>query len=150
MGTMQYYYNSSLKLADINKKTGTFINSRVNIRLGAGLRVDSLVEKLKANPPLTLAGGSVWRIDHTDGFKFILKDGSWLGLRPSGTEPLVRVYAEAPTKAKMETLLDAGKKIISGKFPVLIARPLVIRQLIKIRAIEIIRQRGYCQQHCHQ
>ena len=103
-------------LADLNKKVGTFVNSRVNLRLGAEFHMESLLEKLKANPPLALAGGPVWRIDNTDGFKFILKDGSWLGLRPSGTEPLVRVYAEAPTKIKMETLLEAGKKIISGKF----------------------------------
>ena len=103
-------------LADLNKKMGTLVNSRVNLRLGAGFQMENLLEKLKSAPPLTLAGGSVWRIDHTDGFKFILKDGSWLGLRPSGTEPLVRVYAEAPTRMKMDNLLEAGKKIISGKF----------------------------------
>ena len=103
-------------LADLNKKMGTFVNSRVNLRLDAGFHMESLVEKLKADPPLALAGSSVWRIDHTDGFKFILKDGSWLGLRPSGTESLVRVYAEAPTRTKMETLLESGKKIVNSKF----------------------------------
>jgi len=45
-----------------------------------------------------------------------MKDGSWLGLRPSGTEPLVRIYAEASTPQKTAALTEAGKKIIVGKF----------------------------------
>jgi phosphomannomutase len=75
-----------------------------------------LQERLRVKPPLDLAGGSVWRIDESDGFKFILRDGSWLGLRPSGTEPAFRVYAEAPTPKKLDALVQAGKKLLSGKF----------------------------------
>jgi phosphomannomutase len=67
-------------------------------------------------PPLKLAGSSVWRIDQTDGYKFLMKDGSWLGLRPSGTEPAVRLYAEASDAKKLAKLLDEGKKILAGKF----------------------------------
>jgi len=103
-------------LAELNKRVGNFINSRVNLKLDRNVNMDVLVERLRVNPPLNLAGSSVWRIDHTDGFKFIMKDGSWLGLRPSGTEPLVRIYAEAPTAQKTAALNEAGKKIMSGKF----------------------------------
>jgi phosphomannomutase len=103
-------------LADLNKKVGSFINSRVDLKLDPNINMDSLVERLRVNPPLNLAGSSVWRIDHNDGFKFIMKDGSWLGLRPSANEPLVRVYAEAPTAQKAAALNEAGKKIMSGKF----------------------------------
>ena len=67
-------------------------------------------------PPLELAGGSVWRIDQSDGYKFILRDGSWLGLRSSGTEAVFRLYAEAPNPKKLQGLVDAGKKMIAGKF----------------------------------
>ena len=103
-------------LADLNKRVGNFNNSRVNLKLDKSIHMESLVEKLRLNPPLNLAGAPVWRIDHTDGFKFIMKDGSWLGLRPSGTEPLVRIYAEAATAQKTAALNEAGKKIMSGKF----------------------------------
>ncbi len=103
-------------LADLNKRVGNFVNSRVNLKVDKNLNMDVLVERLRINPPLNLAGSSVWRIDHTDGFKFIMKDGSWLGLRPSGTEPLVRIYAEAPTPQKAAALNEAGKKIMTGKF----------------------------------
>jgi phosphomannomutase len=103
-------------LADLNKKVGNFINSRVDLKLDPNINMDSLIERLRVNPPLNLAGASVWRIDHNDGFKFIMKDGSWLGLRPSSNEPLVRVYAEAPTAQKAAALNEAGKKIMSGKF----------------------------------
>ena len=103
-------------LADLNKRVGNFNNSRVNLKLDKSIHMESLVEKLRLNPPLNLAGAPVWRIDHTDSFKFIMKDGSWLGLRPSGTEPLVRIYAEAATPQKTAALNEAGRKIVSGKF----------------------------------
>jgi len=46
--------------------------------------------------------------------KFIFEDGSWLLLRPSGTEPLVRVYAESESKEEMEVLLEQGRKYLLG------------------------------------
>jgi phosphomannomutase len=45
-----------------------------------------------------------------------MRDGSWLGLRPSGTEPVVRIYAESSSRDKLDKLVDAGKKIADGKF----------------------------------
>ena len=102
-------------LDTLNKRFGNFITSRVNLRLDRDINMESLVERLTLNPPLNLGGASVWRIDHTDGFKFIMKDGSWLGLRPSGTEPVVRVYTEAFSDKQAAALNEAGRKIISGK-----------------------------------
>lgn len=103
-------------LAQLHKKVGDFFNARVNLRLDEGTNMAQITDRLRLKPPLELAGSSVWRIDHTDGFKFIMKDGSWLGLRPSGTEPVVRIYAEASGRQKFEALLDAGKKIVKGRF----------------------------------
>jgi len=45
-----------------------------------------------------------------------MKDGSWLGLRPSGTEPVVRIYAEAKDQKRLKEIVDSGKNIINGKF----------------------------------
>ena len=98
------------------KKVGEFHNVRINHKLERMREMMELQERLRVKPPLELAGGSVWRIDEADGFKFILRDGSWLGLRPSGTEPAFRVYAEAHTAKRLEALVDAGKKLLAGKF----------------------------------
>ncbi|MEI7530112.1 MAG: phosphoglucomutase/phosphomannomutase family protein [Elusimicrobiota bacterium] len=118
MAEMVAYERKPLKkiLADLNKKVGNFVNSKISLRVDNGVNLAAVIEKLTHRPPLNLAGASVWRIDHTDGFKFIMKDGSWLGLRPTGTDPLVGIYAEASTKPRMDALIDSGKKIINGKF----------------------------------
>jgi len=119
MAEMVAYERKPIKkiLADLTKKVGTFTNTRLTLQLDKNVHMEGLVEKLKLNPPLSLAGAPVWRIDQTDGFKFIMKDGSWLGLRPAGTaEPTVRLYAEASDQKKIAALCEAGRKIVAGKF----------------------------------
>jgi phosphomannomutase len=49
-----------------------------------------------------------------DGFKFFLEDGSWLLVRASGTEPLVRVYTEATSEPARDGLLAAGERLVRG------------------------------------
>jgi len=117
---MVAYERKSIKkiLADMSRRHKTFITGRTDIVIPEALNMYDIVEKLKNNPPLTVAGMSVWRIDNTDGFKFIMKDGSWLGLRPSGTDanPVMRVYTEAFSQKGLENLKAAGKDIAHGKF----------------------------------
>ena len=70
---------------------------------------------LEREQPTNIAGRAVARIVHLDtkdGTKFFLDDGSWLLLRLSGTEPLVRVYAETRSQAELAPLLDAGEKMV--------------------------------------
>jgi len=47
-----------------------------------------------------------------DGFKLLLENGSWLLVRPSGTEPKLRVYAEADSDAAVDNLLAEGREIV--------------------------------------
>jgi phosphomannomutase len=61
--------------------------------------------------PADIAGVGIERIDTTDGIKYYLEDGSWLLIRPSGTEPLLRVYAEAPNDGRVKALLDFGRQV---------------------------------------
>jgi len=61
---------------------------------------------LAENPPRSIGGIRVENIRSDDGYKFYMADGSWVLIRSSGTEPLVRVYAEAESERKVETLLD--------------------------------------------
>lgn len=98
------------------KRVGSFHNRRMTFKMERIREMLELQERLRVKPPLELAGGSVWRIDEADGFKFILRDGSWLGLRPSGNESAFRIYAEAGDRKKLDALVDAGKKLLHGKF----------------------------------
>jgi len=59
-----------------------------------------------------IAGIRITRLDTTDGFHFLLADGSWLLVRFSGTEPLVRLYAEAESLEQVRILLDEGRRLI--------------------------------------
>jgi len=100
----------------LHKKVGAFYNARLNQPVERLRQIIELEDRLRAKPPLELAGASVWRVDQSDGFKFILRDGAWLGLRSSGTEAVFRMYAEAHTPKRLQEMLDAGKKMIQGKF----------------------------------
>jgi len=62
--------------------------------------------------PETVAGVEVEAVSDADGFKIRLEDGSWLLVRPSGTEPVLRIYAEADSESRVEELLDAGVDIV--------------------------------------
>ncbi len=76
-----------------------------------------LLVDLAAESPTGLAGQPVVRtmaLDTGDGFKFFLADGSWLLIRTSGTEPLVRVYTEATSADLRDELLVAGEQLVRG------------------------------------
>jgi phosphomannomutase len=76
-----------------------------------------LLVDLRDQPPTELGGLAVIRtvpLETADGFKFWVDDGSWLLIRASGTEPLVRVYTEATSEASREALLAAGERLVRG------------------------------------
>ena len=80
----------------------------------AGVKQRLLVE-LAQNPPTELAGMPVVRtqlLETGDGSKFFASDGSWLLVRTSGTEPLVRIYTEATTPEARDTLVEAGERLV--------------------------------------
>lgn len=71
-----------------------------------------IVDGLKDSPPQRVARKRVARVNSLDGLKLILEDGSWLLLRASGTEPLIRIYAEASHQDLVTELLDEGEKFL--------------------------------------
>ena len=76
-----------------------------------------LLVDLAETPPRDLAGEPIARtvpLDTGDGFKFFLTDGSWLLIRASGTEPLVRIYTEATAAELRDLLLVAGERLVRG------------------------------------
>ncbi|MCS7090591.1 MAG: phosphoglucomutase/phosphomannomutase family protein [Verrucomicrobiota bacterium] len=73
-------------------------------------RCARLLERLQTEPPDRLGRLSVADLKTFDGIKFIAKNGAWLMLRGSGTEPVLRIYAEAATEAEVERLLQIGRR----------------------------------------
>ena len=73
---------------------------------------DATIAKLASIEPRLLAGREVSSIDTQDGFRFLLSDGSWSLIRFSGTEPLMRVYCEASSPARVQELLAETQKLI--------------------------------------
>jgi len=63
--------------------------------------------------PSTFAGRRLASLNTSDGRKMIFTDGSWILFRPSGTEPLVRCYAEARTPRALGSLLAAGRALLT-------------------------------------
>jgi phosphomannomutase len=70
-----------------------------------------LVAELMSSPPPLLAGLPVAAMNDKDGVKYIRSDESWLLIRPSGTEPVLRIYAEARSDAAVQLLLAEGAKL---------------------------------------
>ncbi|WP_254762409.1 phosphoglucomutase/phosphomannomutase family protein [Natrinema marinum] len=73
---------------------------------------ERVVSDLEDEIPATVAGTDVEDINTADGFKLLLADGSWLLVRPSGTEPVLRVYAEAEDEERIRALLEAGRELV--------------------------------------
>src|SRR3989442_2140209 len=102
-------------LADLEKRVGPHAYSRHDIHLARDTydtERQRILDVLKANEPAEVAGVKVTRVRSDDGFKFYLADGSWVLLRTSGTEPLIRIYSEAATPADVEARLAASEDIV--------------------------------------
>ena len=70
-----------------------------------------LKQKLDRSPT-EIGGRKIENINRIDGVEFVFADKSWMLMRPSGTEPLVRIYAESESKSEMEGLLEEGRKYL--------------------------------------
>ncbi|MFH1381406.1 MAG: phosphoglucomutase/phosphomannomutase family protein [Chloroflexota bacterium] len=91
-------------------KVGTHHFNRRDITFNEADR-PAVTERVNHHAPQQIEGVKVARIDTTDGFRFMLDDGSWLLIRFSGTEPVLRIYAEAGTPERVEKLLAEGRKL---------------------------------------
>lgn len=96
---------------DLYAEIGRFDYDRVDLHLERD-KINKLLTFLSKEKITRLAGVSVARTNFMDGFKYILSDESWLLIRASGTEPLVRIYAEASSREKVNALLAEGNKLL--------------------------------------
>ncbi len=95
---------------EMHREFGEFYFGRrdLHIEVARGL---ALVGSLAAKPPAGVGPHAVESVETLDGTKLIFGDESWLLFRQSGTEPVLRVYAEATSVEKMHTLLDEGCRV---------------------------------------
>jgi len=98
------------QLQGLFAKVGSFYPVRENFRLTAEVQ-EKFTDKLRVDPG-SFFGQRVAEVVRTDGLKLVLEDGSWVCYRLSGTEPVVRVYSESPTRQKLEKLSAAAKQWI--------------------------------------
>lgn len=98
---------------DLLALTGPMEYNRVDLRLDPAVK-DAFAARMPTLAPDTVAGLRVHDIDRRDGVKFLLDDDCWLLMRLSGTEPLVRVYAEAPTAGVVDDLLAEGRAMVES------------------------------------
>jgi phosphoglucomutase len=99
------------QVRDLFRKVGPLYSRRIDYHMDAAAR-ERLSRRLE-NVPSKVAGRSVARLDTSDGRKMIFDDGSWLLMRPSGTEPVIRCYAEAPTTKRLGALLSAARGFLT-------------------------------------
>lgn len=100
-------------LQDLYRAVGTVLCRRVNLPLSpAG---EDRLKVILANPPTMLGGRRVLQVNQVDGVKLLLEDGSWVLLRPSGTEPMVRLYVEAESGERLDALETAGRSLLDGR-----------------------------------
>ncbi len=97
-------------LKKIDTEYGTYEYRRLDVKYPTAKKA-RLMEFLKNDPPKEMLAKKVVQIKDTDGYKFICEDSSWLMLRLSGTEPILRVYAEASSEKKALAILEFGKEL---------------------------------------
>jgi len=93
-------------------EVGRFITRRDNLKLSPELEM-AYPAKVAA-VPREIAGTAVTDVITLDGVKLLLADGSWMLFRKSGTEPVVRLYGEASTEARLTEVMAAGRQFILG------------------------------------
>jgi alpha-D-glucose phosphate-specific phosphoglucomutase len=91
-------------------KVGAHHYNRLDIDFPEEQR-EIIIKRVSSSSPQTLDGVKVAKKDTFDGFRFTLADSSWLLIRFSGTEPLLRIYAESDSPARVDRLLKLGREL---------------------------------------
>lgn len=104
-------------LGDLVREVGPFYYARNDFHLKPisgrpPFTKAEMVVRLTQPPPGELGGIPVMNVGVADGVKFVLEDDSWLLIRPSGTEPVLRMYAEAHSPDLVQSLLRAGEQLV--------------------------------------
>ena len=98
-------------IEEIYNLVGTFAFERYDLHLTEELK-QAIIKKCEDRVFTQFDSYKVIKTEDIDGFKFHFDENSWVMIRPSGTEPVLRVYSEAPTSADAFAILDAAKSTL--------------------------------------
>ena len=101
----------SVLCQDIVEEYGSSVYLRKDFKVSKPIDKVTFTEKLRKKAPKKIGTHKIAELNMLDGLKIILDNDEWLLIRPSGTEPLLRIYAESATKKDTQALLDAGMKL---------------------------------------
>ena len=96
---------------DLMQDVGPSFYARKDMRLTRPIAKQNMIERLQVCAPSSIGGENIIEVSNRDGVKYILADDSWLLIRPSGTEPVLRVYAEGHSQEMVKALLGYGEQI---------------------------------------
>ena len=96
---------------DLLADVGPALYERMDLRLSRPVAKAEMTEFLTQKAPKEIGGQKVDEVSQRDGVKYIMSDDSWLLIRPSGTEPVLRVYAEGRTQEMVKALMGYGKTV---------------------------------------
>jgi phosphomannomutase len=99
---------------DLLAEVGPAHYQRSDLRLNYPVAKAQMTQKLMEEAPEAIGGEKIVQVLSTDGVKYILADDSWLLIRPSGTEPVLRVYAEGRSVEMVRALLGYGERVAAS------------------------------------
>ena len=98
-------------ISEVYEIVGTFSFERIDLHIANDIK-NKIVENCTAGIYTSFGKYDVSRIETTDGFKFFFDEDTWLMIRPSGTEPVLRTYAESSSKEKCFDILEEARKTL--------------------------------------
>jgi len=96
---------------DLLADVGPAFYERADLRLSRPVAKAEMTEFLTKQAPKEIGGECLSEVSQRDGVKYIMCDDSWLLIRPSGTEPVLRVYVEGRSQEMVNELMGYGKKV---------------------------------------
>jgi len=100
-------------IQEVYDVVGAFSFDRLDLHLDESLK-QQIITNCKNGSYKSFGNYQVMRVEDIDGYKFHFNNDEWIMIRASGTEPLLRVYGEAQSKAKVTELLQTAKKTLLG------------------------------------
>ncbi len=98
-------------LEEIKLEFGDFVNKRLDLHVPEEKKL-KLIAQFQEFPPAYIGSNRVVSVNLIDGAKFLLEDNSWILIRPSGTEPLLRIYMETLGQTKLDQLTSAVQELL--------------------------------------
>ena len=100
-------------ISEVYEIVGPFAFERIDLHIDNEIK-ESIIQNCNENKYTSFGKYNIERIDTTDGFKFFFDDDTWLMIRPSGTEPVLRTYSESSSQEKCFDILEEARKTLLG------------------------------------